>query len=159
MNWSECSLSYFYFRINIFQEFWRIFMVMNTASVRGAPIQGVLVEEIANAKSVKSSIGHTCTRITRAIKDVAAKIGRAIADSFRNFPKFIRSGYGAGTIGAVAGGGLLVTAIALKGEKQQVARALLIVAACTTFFASAAVMFAFGRNPVTFNRAPSQLGW
>ncbi len=136
---------------------------MKTIPVQGAPVHGVSAsvgETIKHtAKSIKSTLGHTFSKVGHTIKDISVKIGRAVADSFKNFPKFIRSGYGVGAVGLVAGGGFLITAIALKGEKQQAARAGLIVLSCAAFFASAAFMFAFGKNPVAFGRAPAQLGW
>lgn len=128
-------------------------MVMNTAKINGAAAVNAAASVGETAKSVKAWFGRICTKGTHAVKEVASKIASAIVEFFKNFSHNIKTGYGIGAVYAGIGGGLLITSLCLNKEKHAVPRAILTIAAAGLFFAAGAVMFAFGKNPVSFTRA------
>ncbi|MBS4165974.1 MULTISPECIES: hypothetical protein [unclassified Neochlamydia] len=103
-------------------------------------------------KSGVTWLGRQFNHGARAIKTLVARIWFATVDFFKNFPAYLRSGYGIGAILGTAGLSGLGASLTLKSKKQQVARAVATVAAGALLFVAGAVMFAFGRNPVTFSR-------
>ena len=126
-------------------------MVNDITKVQSVVLNAAAAENTVNA-SVKTWLGHTFTKIIDGIKSLACKIRSYTVEYFKNFPTYIRSGYGVGAVGMVIGGGLGITAMCLKNEKHTSARVVLIVTASALFFAAGAVMVAFGKNPVTFSR-------
>ncbi len=120
--------------------------VQNAAALNVAASVGDTVK--GTAKTVKTWLGRTFSKILQGSKDVACKVRTAIVEFFRNFPQSIRTGYGVGGVFAVGGGVLAIIAVSLNKDKQAAARGILIVAAAAFFFAAGAIMFAFRGNPV-----------
>lgn len=127
-------------------------MVMNTASIHNA-VANTTSASVGNTfKSVNGWMGRTCSKGAQTFKEICRKIGSAIVDFFRNFPKYIRSGYGIGVLSGLVGTGLLITSICLKKNEHHLARTLLMIAAAAFFVLAGLVIAAFRGNPVTFAR-------
>lgn len=107
---------------------------------------------VETAESAKSWLGRNLSKAGQAISSVASKVWSATIEFFKNSPRYIRSGFGIGTIGGLIGIGLLTTAYFLKGDKYKEHRIALIVTAAVFTVAGVAAMIVFGRNPVSFAR-------
>lgn len=125
-------------------------MVMNAATIHRATSMNAAGAAGETAKTVKAWLGRLITNGVQLTKEISTKIARILVEFFKNFAQNISTGYGVGAVGASLGGGLLITALCLNKERHAVPRAILTITSATFFFLAGAVMFAFGKNPVSF---------
>jgi hypothetical protein len=104
------------------------------------------------AKESGSWLGRTLTTVGQGIKTVAIKVGNAITSFFKNIGTHAQSGFFVGAIGAGVGVGGII-AVNLLAKDHTAARVALTILFAGAIFAAGAVMFAFGKNPISFSRA------
>lgn len=124
-------------------------MVMNTATIHGAASMNAAGSIGETAKTVKAWFGRICTKGVQVTKELSTKIAKILVEFFKNFSQNIKTGYGVGAVSASLGGGLLITALCLNKDRHAVPRGILTIASAGLFFAAGAILFAFGKNPVS----------
>ena len=115
------------------------------ATKKSAPL--VMQSTSSATQPLVNVLGRTFSTIQQLTKATSIKVKDAVIRFFKNIPNQLQTGTGAGIFGTVVSlSGLIATQLALENNRR--ARIIVTIFFSTVLFASAAIMFTFGKNPI-----------